>query len=114
VIPTIPPPAAGSIRHVAEAVLARYPAAETETAIAVLALWALDAVEAGRLSPQDADQVFTLLEVEMSEAQGGPDLSDTVDQLLLEGMALHDWGTAFAADTGRIRSLALTVLQAAG
>lgn len=116
-IPTIPPPATGSIRHVAEAVLARYPsasAAETETAIAVLALWALDAIEAGRLSPRDADQVFTLLEVETSEAPGGPELSDTVDQLMIEGMSLHDWGTAFAGDIGRMRSLALAILQAAG
>jgi hypothetical protein len=117
VITTSPTPAAASIRHVAEALLARYPsapAAETETAIAVLALWALDAIDAGRLAPQDADQIFTLLEVETSEARGGPELSDTLDQLMLEGMALHDWGTVFAGDTGRMRSLALAILQAAG
>jgi hypothetical protein len=113
---TIPQPASNSIRQAAEAILTRYPAApasETEAAIAVLALWTLEAVEAGRLSPQDADQVFTLLDVEIGEMPGGPELSEDAAQLMLEGMSLHDWGTEWSADPGRMRSLALSILHAA-
>jgi hypothetical protein len=107
-------PAASGIQQVAEELLTRYrsaPAVETERAIAMLALWALDAVEAGRLSPQDADEVFTMLDVEIGETKNGPELSEDAAQLLVEGMALHDWGTEFSADTARIRSLAFTILR---
>jgi hypothetical protein len=47
-------PAAGGIHQAAEAVLAHYrsaPAVETERAIAMLALWALDAIEGGDSHP---------------------------------------------------------------
>jgi hypothetical protein len=107
-------PAAGGIRQVAEAVLAHYrlaPAVETERAIAMLALWAVDAIEGGWLSPEDADEVFTLIDTEIGETRGGPELSEDVAQILIEGMALHDWGTEFSADVARLRSLALSVLQ---
>jgi hypothetical protein len=108
-------PTAGGIYQAAEAVLTRYPlapATETERAIAMLALWALDTMEDGRLSPQDADQVFTMLDIGMSEAKGGPDLSDDAAQLLFEGMTLHDWGTEFSGDPTRMRTLAFAILQA--
>jgi hypothetical protein len=108
-------PAASSLHQVAEAVLSRYPSApalETERAIAMLALWALETIEAGRLSPQDADQVFTLLDVEIDETADGPELSNDANQLLLEGMLLHDWGTEFSADPERMRALAFAILRA--
>ena len=107
-------PAAGGIHQAAEAVLARYrsaPAVETERAIAMLALWALDAVQGGLISPVDADEVFTLLDTEIGETKGGPELSEDAAQLLLEGMALHDWGTEFSADVTRLRSLAFSILR---
>lgn len=107
-------PVAGGIQQATEAVLTHYrtaPASETERAIALLALWALDTIEVGRLSPQEADRVFTLLDVEIGETKGGPDLSEDADQLLLEGMTLHDWGTEFSADPERMRSLAFSILQ---
>jgi hypothetical protein len=107
-------PAAGGIHQAAEAVLMHYrlaPAVETERAIAMLALWALDAVEGGRLSAHDADEVFTLLDTEIGETKGGPELSEDAAQLLIEGMTLHDWGTTFSADPDRMRSLAFSILQ---
>ena len=108
-------PTAGGIRQVAEAVLAHYqaaPAVETERAIAMLALWALDAIEGGRLSPPAADEIFTLIDTEIGESKGGPDLSDNASQILIEGMSLHDWGTEYSADVARLRSLAVSILQA--
>lgn len=112
---TSQPPTSG-IHLAVQSVLDRYraaPAIETERAIAMLALWALDALEGGRLSPQEADEVFTVLDVEIGEARDGPELSDDAAQLLLEGMAFHDWGTEFSADPARVRSLALSILRAA-
>lgn len=103
------------LRETAEALLARYPSApatETEAAIAVLALWAIDAVEDGRLPAREADSVFTLLDVEIDESASGPDLSEHAAQLLLEGMTLHDHGTQFSADLDRMRSLAFGILKA--
>ena len=107
-------PAAGDIHKAAEAVLAHYQSAaavETERAIAMLALWALDAIEGGRLSPLDADEIFTLIDTEISETSGGPELSEDVAQILIEGMALHDWGTEFSSDVLRMRALALSLLH---
>lgn len=103
------------LRDAAAAVLARYqsaPAAESESAIAVLALWAIDAVENGHVSVAEADSVFTLLDVEIDETESGPELSDSTTQLLLEGMTLHDQGTPFGADLTRMRSLAFGILRA--
>ena len=102
------------LREAAAALLARYPsatAAETESAIAMLALWALDAIEGGQLPPAEADSVFTMLDVEIDETGAGPDLSESVTQLLLDGMALHDWGTPFSPDVHRMRALALGILK---
>jgi hypothetical protein len=114
----LPAPSASSLAETAEAVVASYPsspAAATERAIAVLALWALDAIEAGRLAPLDADRVFTMLDVEIGdgERKGGPELSDDASQLLMEAMTLDDWGTEFSADPVRMRELALGILKAA-
>jgi len=105
-----------NLRGAAEALLARYPAApaaETEAAIAVLALWALDAVESGTLPATEADSVFTLLDIELDEAKTGPDLSESTSQLVLEGMTLHDWGTPFSADLDHMRALAFGILRSA-
>jgi len=108
--------AAHDLQQTAAALIARYPTstpAQTESGIAIISLWALEAVETGRLSPQDAGQVLTLLEVKLgdSERAGGPDLSDDTGQLLLEGMTLDDWGTEFSADPARMRALAFAILQ---
>jgi hypothetical protein len=107
---------AANIQQAAEALLARYPsapAAQTEATLAVVALWALDAIEVGRLDPAEADRVFTMLDVEIDETPDGPALSDNAHQLVLEGMMLHDWGTEFSADPVRMRDLAFAILRTA-
>lgn len=92
---------------------ARYrasPAVATDRALAPLALWAADAIAAGRLAPADADATFTLMFVTFGDLRDGPDLSDDAHQLLLEGMTLHDWGTEFSADLDELRRLAFAIL----
>ena len=111
------PPATASIGQAADAILAQYrtsPITATERAIAMLALWATDAIAAGRLAPLAADATFTHLFVEISNPPAGPETSDDADQLLLECMSLHDWGTEFSADLAEIRRLAFVILGQRG
>jgi hypothetical protein len=106
-------PVTTAFRQAAEAVVGQYrasPAKATEHAIAMLGLWAADAIAAGRLAPTDADATFTHLFVEIGNPPAGPELSEDADQLLLEAMTLHDWGTEFSADIDEIRRLAFAIL----
>jgi hypothetical protein len=108
-------PVTAAIGRATEAIIAQYrasPAVATERAIALLALWAADAIAAGRLAPKDADAAFVRLEVELGNPPAGPELSSDTDQLLLEGMTLDDWGTEFSADLDELRRLAFGILQA--
>jgi hypothetical protein len=109
-------PVVAAIDQATDAIIAQYrasPAVATERAIALLALWAADAVAAGRLAPKDADAAFVRLEVELGNPPAGPNLSADIDQLLLEAMTLDDWGTEFSADLNEIRRLAFGILGTA-
>jgi hypothetical protein len=104
-----------ALRRAADAIVAGYrssPAVATERGIALLALWAADAIAAGRLTPKDADATFVHLYVEIGNPAAGPELSEDANQLLLEAMELHDWGTPFSADFDEMRRLAFDVLGA--
>src|SRR5215213_9194470 len=108
-------PVTAAFQRAADAITAQYrtsPASTTEHAIAMLALWAADAIAAGRLAPKDADTVFVHLFVAIENPPAGPDLSDDTTQLLLEAMTLHDWGTEFSADLDELRRLAFGILGA--
>lgn len=107
---------ARDLRTAAEAAAARYPEAsarETEAAIATLALWALDCLEAGALTPEDADRAFTLLDVRIGDAREGPDLSDRAHHLLTEGGHFHHFGGAWGPDPQYVRDLAFAILGGA-
>ena len=109
-------PVTAAFQRAADAITAQYrsvPAVATERAIAVLALWAADAIAAGRLAPKDADTTFVLLDVAIENPPAGPELSDDTTQLLLEAMTLHDWGTEFSADLDELRRLAFGILGVA-
>jgi hypothetical protein len=102
------------IRATAEAIAARYaeaPGRETETAVAVLALWALDALDAGRLTPEEADRAFMMLDVRLGETASGPDLSDRTHHLLTEGDFLHHSGGEWGPDPGYMRRVAFAILR---
>ena len=110
-------PVTVALRQAADAIINGYrtlPAVATEHDIALLALWAADAIAAGRLTPMDADAAFVQLFMAIGNPPYGPDLSEDADQLLLEAMTLHDWGTPFSADPDEMRHLAFTVLGAIG
>jgi hypothetical protein len=110
-------PVTVALDRAAEAIIGQYrsaPAVATEHAIALLALWAADAIAAGRLAPKDADATFVRLDVATHNPPAGPELSDDADQLLHEAMTLDDWGTEFSADLDELRRLAFAILRAAG
>ncbi len=100
----------------AAAAIARHyrsvPARETEAAVALLSLWALDALEGGRITPDDATTILTKLWVGVTDAPPGPELSEDVHTLLEEGGWLHDEAIGEAPDRGHLRALAHAVLNA--
>ena len=108
--------APNDLRKAAEAVVARYstaPSHATETALAVLALWALDAVEADRLTPQEANSIFVLLDIGIGD-RPGPELSDQVQQRVLEGEHFHHHGEEWGPDADQLRALAFAILLRVG
>jgi len=87
-------PVSVAIEQAVSAIIEQYrsvPAIATERALAMLALWAADAIAAGRLTPKAADATFVRLYVELDNPPAGPELSDDVDQLMIEALALDDW-----------------------
>jgi hypothetical protein len=92
---------------------ATVPPRETEATLAILALWALDAVESGRLGPEEADAAFVRLFLDITDGPG-PEISEGARALLLEGMSLHDWGEDFGPDPREVRRLAFGILRRTG
>ena len=70
------------------------------------------AVEAGRQSPQRANDYFLALDLSLDEGTE-IDLSDNAKDLLMEGMHFHDWGTPHAPDLSLIREAAERISGAA-
>ena len=87
-------------------------AAGAEQALAWMALAVAGAVEAGRLSPQRANDYFVALDLTLDE-QTEIDLSDDAKDLLMEGMHFHDWGTPHAPDLSLVRETAERISSAA-
>ncbi|MCC7367861.1 MAG: hypothetical protein IT306_05535 [Chloroflexi bacterium] len=109
-------PVVSALTQAAESIISEYPAlpaVATDRAIALLALWAADAIAAGRLAPVDADTTFTRLFVALGDVVDGPEIAESAGQLLLEGMTLHDWGTPFSGNLSELRRLAFGILTPA-
>ncbi|OGG46536.1 MAG: hypothetical protein A3F84_24150 [Candidatus Handelsmanbacteria bacterium RIFCSPLOWO2_12_FULL_64_10] len=70
----------------------------------------LDRVEKDKLSPQKADDYFSFLYMFLDE-KTDVDLSDAAQDLLMEGMLFHDWGTPFAPDPSLMRELSGRILK---
>jgi hypothetical protein len=106
---------AADLEAAATAIVARYrsvPAHETEAAVALLALWTLDALDGGRITPDDVSTLLTGVWVAVSDPPSGPDLSEHAHDLLEEGGWLHDEAIGEAPDRARLRALAHAVLSA--
>ena len=109
------PDSAAEIVDVLEAfgmVLRDAPLREIEVVLAFLSLLVLRRVEEGRTSAAGADQLFTMMNVELTNAGRSSELSEEAMGLLLEGHHFHHWGGELGPDPHAIRRLASAIIAA--
>ena len=112
-----PPDPASELADVLEVfatVLRAAPVREIEVVLAFLSLLVLRRVEAGRTSAAGADQLFTLIDVELTSAGRTTELSENATALLLEGHHFHHWGGEWGPDPAAIRRLGSAIIAAHG
>jgi hypothetical protein len=82
--------------------------------IAAYALWVCDAVPAGELGAQEADEAFTRLDVYLDN-RPEPPFSDALEELIFEAGHLHHYGDppggAATPDLDFMRQLAVQALS---
>lgn len=78
---------------------------EFERALCQLAERLIERVESKTMSSEEADQVFTLLDVFCSEREPGLTLSEYIEELLLEGQHFHHFGDIHGPNVGLMREL---------
>ena len=83
---------------------------DTEVVMAFLALWMLKDVEQRRMTRDAADQLFTLLDVYLTDQRRKAPLSAEAQELLFEGELFHHYGEEDGPDPGHLRSLAFKIL----
>lgn len=86
-------------------------AREAEVVIGFLAIWLLGRVEAGRMTRETADQVFTALDVRVSSHPKAADLSEASQDLVTEGEHFHHYGEEWGPDPDYLRKLAFAILR---
>lgn len=82
-----------------------------EAAVAKLALDVCDRVEQGTLGIREADSYFTLIDLHVSDHHPGVVLSQTLRDILFEGMILHDYGKDFGANLQVMRQRSKEILE---
>ncbi len=85
-------------------------AREAEVAMAFLGLWTLERVKGGRMSRDEADELFTALDVAVGERPGATALSEESRDLVTEGEHFHHFGEAWGTDPAELRRMAYAIL----
>lgn len=83
-----------------------------EVSIASLTLWVLEGLEQHRLKPEMADQIFTLLDVYLTDHIKDFELSDLAQELIFEGEHFHHFGGEWGPNPEHLRELASQILDA--
>lgn len=83
---------------------------DVETVLAFLALQMLRRVTEGHLAASDADQLFTLIDVHLTDRGRFDSLSPEATDLIVEGHHFHHWGEPFGPDPAEIQRLAGAIL----
>ena len=65
---------------------------KAEICFAKLTLRLIEELEAGEIKPDQADGIFTLLDIYISDNFEEPPFTDLLSDLLMEGMILHHYG----------------------
>ena len=87
---------------------------EAERKISQLALEVCDKIEHGVLSPKKANDCFLL--VDLYKTDHFPDLKfrKQVEDIIFEGLILHDYGKDYGADLSIMRTLGKQILESDG
>jgi hypothetical protein len=113
---SIQPGSVGSLADAADTVAAlgeRGLAREAGVAMAFLALWLLERVESGQTTREQADEVFTAIDMRLSGLAGRATLSEASHDLVAEGEHFHHFGEEYGTDPGELRRLAFAILAGA-
>jgi hypothetical protein len=84
---------------------------EAKREIAKLALKVYEGIKNGALTPRQADDYFSLLDLYLDDNYPDLDLGEVVGDLLFEGISLHDLGESYSADLEIIRELAQEIIE---
>ncbi|MCS6860042.1 MAG: hypothetical protein NZT92_06965 [Abditibacteriales bacterium] len=83
---------------------------EAERYVARMVLELSEGVASGTVIPLAADAYVSRLWIRIGEQFPHVKLDENVEQLMIEGMSFHDYGTKFGPDFGLIRAYAKQVL----
>jgi hypothetical protein len=107
------PPHVKALIGVVDTLLREGLRADAERSIAAYTLWVLDALNAGDLTPNEADEAFTMLDVYLTDNHV-PYFSEPIQEIIFEGEILHHYNepadSPTAARPKLMRELALQVL----
>ena len=79
---------------------------EAEQILGKLCLDVCDRIEKATLSPKDADDYFTLIDLYITDNCKDLELKEEMQNIIFEGMLLHDYGKDYGANLDTIRLLA--------
>jgi hypothetical protein len=66
-----------------------------------------DRIEKGILSPKEADKYFTLIDLYITDHHSTVRLKKEAEEIVFEGMLLHDYGKEYGASLDRMKFLAI-------
>ena len=87
---------------------------EAEQMLSKLSLDVCEKIEKGILSPKEADDYFSLIDLYVTDNFPLLELNENSKEILLEGMILHDIGKEYGADLNRLRALARSLERRTG
>ena len=92
-------------------ILSRASIRDVEVVLAFLAPVVATRVKDGYIDPEDADRLFTTIDVYLTDLGRNGELSQEAQQLILEGEHWHHAGEALAPSLDRFNELAQAILE---
>ena len=81
-----------------------------EQKMAKLAIELISDIESNKIGHKEADKVFTLLDIFLSDNFNTIEFSENFKSLIFEGMILHDLGKSYGADIELMKELSNKIL----
>ena len=93
--------------------LSSAPTHDLEVILAFLAITTSERVKEGLVSPADADRLFTLIDVHLTDSKRADELSEEALDLITEGEHFEHYGEAYGTDLEHLEQLAQAILRRA-